>query len=55
MYVFKQQDWVGEIALQIKGLYPTGARANTGTNAVIRGVKSGKRRLRVDQMENSQN
>jgi hypothetical protein len=38
---------------QIKGLHPTGTRAHAGKRVVICGVKSGKRGLRDDQMENS--
>jgi hypothetical protein len=41
--------------LQIEGLHPIGAHANAGKSAVICGVMSGKRRLREDPMENSQN
>jgi hypothetical protein len=38
--VFRHQDWLGEGHLRIRGLHPTGARADVGKSTVICGMMS---------------
>jgi hypothetical protein len=53
---FKYWDSTGEGGVsKVEGLHPTDARAYAGKSAVMCGAESGKRQLREDPTENSQN